>query len=88
MYIFGQSHLFGGCGEGGKQRKSARTLAMAALLDEYRLPVFMCSRPCLHVAENYPQLYARLMDKVQSGQIMVEGGMWVEADTNMRPVKA
>ncbi len=79
MYIFGQSHLDLAWlwPKVETARKSARTLAtQLALLDEYPdYRFFMCQPPLFAMLkENYPQLYARLMDKVQSGQIMVEGG--------------
>jgi len=31
----------------------------------------------------YPELYARIKEAVKRGQWIVEGGMWVEADTNI-----
>ena len=33
--------------------------------------------------EYYPDLFARVAEKVQSGRFVPTGGMWVEADTNM-----
>jgi alpha-mannosidase len=33
--------------------------------------------------EKYPDLYARLKRAVKQGAIIPEGGMWVEADTNI-----
>ena len=35
------------------------------------------------VKELYPKLYEKIKEKVKSGQWIPEGGMWVEADTNI-----
>jgi alpha-mannosidase len=49
---------------------------------EYR---FVNSQPHLYrmVKQRYPQLYQRIRRAVRSGTIVPEGGMWVEADTNI-----
>jgi len=67
-------------------RKAARTLAnqlgLAAAYPEYR---FLQSQPYLYwrVKQHYPELYARVKKAVQAGQLIPEGGMWVQADTNI-----
>jgi alpha-mannosidase len=33
--------------------------------------------------EHYPQLYQRIKEKVAEHRWEVQGGMWVEADTNV-----
>lgn len=88
MFIFGQSHLdlawlwpFA-----ETERKCARTLAtQLALMDEYPDYRFLLTQPPLFLVlkEKYPELYERVKEKIQAGQIMPEGGMWVEADTNL-----
>ena len=67
-------------------RKCARTFATAVTLmedhPEYR---FVCSA-AQHLAwieERYPELFARIAERVRTGQFVPVGGMWVEADCNM-----
>lgn len=88
MYIFGQSHLdlawLWTVNE--TRRKAARTFStQLALLDEYSDYKFFVTQPPLFamLKELYPKLYERVLEKVRNGQIMPEGGMWVEADTNL-----
>jgi len=33
--------------------------------------------------ENYPELYAKIKEAVKAGNWIIEGGMWIEPDTNM-----
>lgn len=88
MYTFGHSHIdlawMWPIEE--TKRKCARTLStQIALMNEYPEYIFLQSQPELFVMvkKYYPELYERLKEKVKSGQIMPEGGMWVEADTNI-----
>jgi len=67
-------------------RKCARTFATAVTLmedfPEYR---FVCSA-AQHLAwieERYPELFARIAERVRTGQFVPVGGMWVEADCNL-----
>jgi len=67
-------------------RKCARTFATAVTLmedfPEYR---FVCSA-AQHLAwieERYPELFARITERVRTGQFVPVGGMWVEADCNL-----
>ena len=67
-------------------RKCARTYATAVTLmeafPEYR---FVCSA-AQHLAwieDRYPELFARIAERVRSGQFVPVGGMWVEADCNL-----
>jgi alpha-mannosidase len=67
-------------------RKCARTFATAVTLmedfPEYR---FVCSA-AQHLAwieERYPELFARIAQRVRTGQFVPVGGMWVEADCNL-----
>lgn len=88
MYIFGQSHLDLAWLWTSNEtiRKAARTLStQLALLDEYPGYRFFMTQPPLFVMlkEHYPELYERVLEKIKNGRIMPEGGMWVEADTNM-----
>ena len=67
-------------------RRCARTfssqLALMGEYDEYR---FLQSQPQLYqmVKTHYPELYESIKRAVRSGQFVPEGGMWVEADTNI-----
>ena len=88
MYIFGQSHLdlawLWTINE--TKRKAGRTLStQLALMDEYPDYKFFISQPPIFtiIKKHYPKLYKRILEKVRNGQIMPEGGMWVEADTNL-----
>ena len=67
-------------------RKCARTFATAVTLmedfPEYR---FVCSaaQHLSWIEDRYPELFARITDRVRTGQFVPVGGMWVEADCNM-----
>jgi alpha-mannosidase len=66
--------------------KTANTFATALYhMDRHPHFIFMHSTPQVYqwVKEDDPDLYARIKAKVQAGQWEVEGGMWVEADTNI-----
>ncbi|MBE7090378.1 MAG: alpha-mannosidase [Clostridiales bacterium] len=56
-----------------------------ALMDEYPEYRFISSQPILYeyVKEQDPAMYARIKEKIASGQWEVEGAMWVEADCNL-----
>ncbi|MCL6614637.1 MAG: alpha-mannosidase, partial [Firmicutes bacterium] len=67
-------------------RKCARTFGtQLALMEEYPEYVFLQSQAYLYqrVKEVYPELYARIKRAVAAGAFVPEGGMWVEADTNI-----
>lgn len=68
------------------ERKIARTIAnQMSLFDEYPEFRFLQSQPHLYVMlrEHYPELYTRVKEVIRSGQLMPDGAMWVEADTNL-----
>lgn len=68
------------------ERKAARTLAnQLALIREYRSYRFLQSQPQLYLMlkERYPELYGRVTKAAKEGRIVAEGGMWLEADTNI-----
>lgn len=67
-------------------RKCARTFSnVVALMDENPKFVFSCSsaQQLAWIKEFYPELFSRIREKVQGGQFVPVGGMWVESDTNM-----
>ena len=88
MFAFGHAHLdvawLWPLAE--TERKAARTLAnQLALMDEYPEYQFLQAQPHLYrmVRTRYPRLYERVKKAIQAGQIVPEGGMWVQADTNI-----
>ena len=68
------------------ERKCVRTFSnQLTLMQEYPEYKFLQSQAHLYwmVKNHYPKLYKRIKDAVATGQFMPEGGMWVEADTNV-----
>ena len=67
-------------------RKCARSFANAVtLMEDYPDFSFVCSaaRHLAWVEERYPALFARIRERVATGQFQPVGGMWVEADCNL-----
>jgi alpha-mannosidase len=88
LYAFGHAHLdvawLWPLAE--TERKAVRTFAsQLALMEQYPEFKFLQSQPHLYhmVKTRYPQLYERVKAAVRAGQFVPEGGMWVEADTNI-----
>lgn len=88
IYAIGHSHLdlawFWPVEE--TERKCARTLAAQIRhMDEYPAYKMMQSQPALYemVRTHYPALFQKLKEKAASGQLIPEGAMWVEPDTNI-----
>lgn len=68
------------------RNKAARSFATnLRLLEENPDYLFMSSQPVLYeyVKEDQPELYARIKQRVAEGRWEPEGGMYVEADTNL-----
>lgn len=68
------------------RRKIARTVGnQLKLMEEYGDYKYMQSQPWLlqTLKNEYPSLYDRFKEQAAAGRISVEGGMWVEADTNL-----
>lgn len=68
------------------ERKIARTaMNQLALFDEYPGYQFLQSQPHLYqmLATHYPELSERFKAAVREGKVIADGGMWVEADTNV-----
>lgn len=88
MFAFGHSHIdvawlwpFA-----ETERKCGRTFAtQLALMEEYPEYRFLQSQPHLYwmTKNRYPEVYERIKKAVARGQWIPEGGMWVEADTNI-----
>ncbi len=86
--VFGQSHLdlawLWPVEE--TRRKAARTYSnQLALMEEYPDYRFLlCEPPILeYLKQDYPRLWKRVREKVQSGAFYPEGALWVESDTNI-----
>jgi alpha-mannosidase len=68
------------------ERKTARTFStQLALAQEYPEYKFLQSEPHLYwmIQQRYPDIYQRVKDAVMDGRVIADGGMWVEADTNI-----
>jgi alpha-mannosidase len=67
-------------------RKVARTASnVTALMDEHPEFIFVMSQAqqLAWIKEHRPEVFARVVEKVNAGQFVPVGGMWVEADANM-----
>ncbi|MGH9133665.1 MAG: alpha-mannosidase, partial [Ilumatobacteraceae bacterium] len=68
------------------RRKCERTFASAVrLMDDHPEYHFACSQAQQYawIEERQPELFARIKAKVDGGQWVPVGGMWVEADMNL-----
>ncbi len=68
------------------KRKGARTIAnVLRLMETHEDFVFGASQPQLYkwIKDEYPSLYEQIKQRVKEGRWEVQGGMWVEADTNI-----
>ncbi|HIT34845.1 MAG TPA: alpha-mannosidase [Candidatus Faecousia intestinigallinarum] len=68
------------------REKVVRSFAtVLKLMEEYPNYKFMSSQPVLYyfLKQRYPELYAKIKERVAEGRWEVEGGMWLEADCNL-----
>lgn len=68
------------------QRKCARTMAAQLRhMDEYPEYRMLLSQPYLYevIRQLYPGLFEKIKEKIRNGQLISEGGMWVESDVNL-----
>lgn len=68
------------------REKTARSFStVLKLMEEYPDYTFMSSQPQLYVflKERYPEVYAKVKERVAEGRWIPEGGMWLEADCNL-----
>ena len=68
------------------REKTGRSFAtVLKLMEEYPNYKFMSSQPQLYyfLKERYPELYERVKERVAEKRWEPEGGMWLEADTNL-----
>ncbi len=88
MYAFGHSHLDLEWlwTDAETRRKIARTVGnQLQLIKEYPEYRYLQSQPWLMdvLKKEYPELYAEFKEAVKAGNIVVEGGSWVEPDVNL-----
>ena len=88
MFAFGHSHIdvawLWHLAE--TERKTGRTLAtQLALMEMYPEYTFLQSQPHLYrmLEQRYPELYERVKAAAERGQLIPDGGTWVEPDTNI-----
>ncbi len=64
------------------QRSFATVIENMRKYPEY---TFFCSQPYLYqaVKEEDPYLYAQIQEKAKEGKFEIEGGLWLETDTNL-----
>lgn len=68
------------------REKAARTFSVAAaLMDLYPEYHFLHTTPQVYdwLAHDYPDLFARVRERVASGRFEAAGAMWLETDTNL-----
>lgn len=68
------------------REKTARSFStVLKFMEEYPNYKFMSSQPILYqfLKERYPEVYAKVKERVKEGRWEPEGGMWVEADCNL-----
>ncbi|WP_138494150.1 alpha-mannosidase [Paenibacillus pinistramenti] len=68
------------------REKSGRSFStVLQLMDRFPEYVFIQSQPQLYsyLKKDFPELYARIKQKVQEGRWEADGGMWLEADCNI-----
>ncbi len=68
------------------KRKAVRTFTNQLYnMDKYPEYIFGASQPQQFewIEKKYPELFLKLKEKIESGQLEIQGGMWVECDTNV-----
>ena len=68
------------------REKTARSFStVLKLMEEYPEYTFVQSSPQLYkfIKEDYPEIFAKIKEKIKAGKWEVTGGMWVEADCNI-----
>ncbi len=73
------------------RRKCARTFSnVLDLMDRDPDFTFACSSAQQYawIQEDYPELFARIQERVTEGRFVPAGGMWVESDTNLPGAEA
>ncbi|MBO0448401.1 alpha-mannosidase [Enterococcus sp. MJM12] len=68
------------------REKAARSFStVLRLMEEYPEYIFLQTQPQLYkyIKEDYPEIYAKIKDRVAEGRWEADGSMWLEADCNI-----
>ena len=68
------------------REKAARSFStVLRLMERYPEYIFLQTQPQLYayIKQDYPEIYAKIKEKIQSGCWEVDGAMWLEADCNI-----
>ncbi|MBC1356896.1 alpha-mannosidase [Listeria booriae] len=68
------------------REKSARSFStVMRLMEQYPNYEFLQSQPQLYayIKEDYPEIYAKMKERIADGRWEAEGAMWLEADCNI-----
>ncbi|MDT6979250.1 alpha-mannosidase [Levilactobacillus zymae] len=68
------------------REKAARSFAtVLQMMDNYPDYVFLHTTPQLYayIKQDYPEIFAKIKQRVAEGRWEIDGGMWVEADCNI-----
>jgi len=68
------------------REKCSRTFSTVIhLMEQYPKYQFLQSTPQLYefIEEDYPEIFAKIKEKIECGRWEITGGMWVEADCNI-----
>lgn len=68
------------------REKASRSFStVLRLMEQYPEYIFLQTQPQIYeyIKEDFPEIYAKIKEKVKEGRWEVDGGMWVEADCNL-----
>ncbi|HAQ6635334.1 TPA: alpha-mannosidase [Enterococcus faecium] len=68
------------------REKAARSFStVLRLMEEYPEYIFLQTQPQLYkyIKEDYPEIYAKIKERVAEGRWEADGSMWLEADCNI-----
>lgn len=68
------------------REKAARSFStVLRLMDEYPEYIFLQTQPQIYeyIKEDYPEIFAKIKERVAEGRWEIEGAMWLEADCNI-----
>ena len=68
------------------REKSIRSFStVLRLMEEFDEYIFLQSQPQLYkyIKSDYPEIYAKMKERIQDGRWEADGGMWLEADCNI-----
>ena len=68
------------------REKAARSFTtVLRLMEQYPEYVFLQTQPQVYeyIKEDYPELYEKIKEKIDSGKWEIDGAMWLESDANL-----